>query len=252
MRSNQIHIKAAFAVLISATLLSINACQTREEVLEKIMVVDFSFSLPVIDLQGKVNDVADTVRIFQIGDDLIYRLSTIALRYKNNQLTSQSKNYEYFLYRVGDSIGTYYDTTLSPFVKPISVDSALRQRVFYGQKIGDRDEDTLIRQTTDDSAYDLVEQYRPKNFGPDESADSIYVYYNKSLTAFHHSLSKLQDSTRKMKAVRMRVIYLPRKYTDVPGIVKRREFLFDMEQKFDYDRRVVKELLAKIRQKRLL
>lgn len=251
MRSNQFNIKTVFAVLISTTLFSSVSCSSEEKRSEKIRVVDFTYNMPILDPQGMVANVGDTVRIFQIGDDMIYRLSTIDLRYLNNKLIGQSKNYEYFLYNFRDSTGTYYDTLLKPHPQRIGVDSALGKRVFYHQNVGDMHEEILVDQEANVDGYDLTERYKAKDRGPDAYEDSMYVYYKKSLNNFHHSISDVQDAKNNLKVARLRIIYLPKRYSGLPGVVNRREFLFDMQEKFDFDIKQVGELVTKLRKSRL-
>ena len=181
--------------------------------------LSYTINLPVVELDGELNNVRDSTPIYYYNNLILYQLQYFFdSTYNVYNDTSKSfdmkfamteRRYKYFIYKKGDQYGILYNSLSGNIYKKTLTDSVL------SHKKGPDNIHSIIS----DSNYNLTHKY----IGPDKTfyyesyayknkknsleVDSINFYYSSSLINFSLSLSPTLDSIFHSKLTKFKIIY---------------------------------------------
>ena len=181
--------------------------------------LSFILNLPVVELDGRLNNVRDSTPIYYHNNLILYQLqyffdSTHSVYNDTTKafdikFAMEEIRYKYFIYTKGSKYGILYNSLKGSVFKETLTDSVLSHN-----KSPDN-----IHSIISDTNYTLTQKYN----GPDKKfyyesyayknkknsleVDSINFYYSNSLMNFSLSLSPILDSIFHSKLTQFKIIY---------------------------------------------
>jgi len=163
-----------------------------------------------------------------IGND------TVLLKHKEETI-----EHIYILFKNGDKYGLKFNSPEERNGNKVNVDSFFSKKAFFSFKnFYDDINDSLILVVKEDGK--VKETYIPKIKYDESYNDTTYLYFDEALNSIEEfSFSKVLDNTKKLKLVKIRLVYNALPATAVKPFTPRREFRFEMKKAASFDNKKI-------------
>ena len=222
-KKNYVAFASPIILLLTSLLLAFKF--ERTDTIRKIII---DFNLPIIDNNGNLFNMPDSLCIFHENDLILYRFPLIKRYEVNNVLIREVVKYQYFGFGKNDVNGMFYDSLDVKQFHRFSVDSILTKRAF--KKMNLYDNSKVLVKKQQQSANQIVEKYIctvKKDF---TYSDTTFVYYTDKLKEVPYSLSRELDSLSGMKVQKIILLYNAQQYAGKPVKFPERRLSFEMKE----------------------
>lgn len=213
-------------------------CSKQSTLNTKSITYVYSFQFFTTD-SGKLVTWKDSVNIYYRGNYILFAIphrfeKTRVNTGKNGNYIGETilKNeiwYSYLMYPKGDMYGSLKDSLTSSKPRKVLVDSVLKFITYSSFPFYMSDNDILLRKTINEKTGTAIEKHIYKERKTASYPDSINYYFNKDLNNIDFSFSKLLDSTRRAKLVRVELITNPSTDSATMKTIPRRTISFEIK-----------------------
>lgn len=227
--------------VLAITFLFISSCSfSQKNKWNEVKKMYLKSEVPVVKLDGQLIYYSDSAVITYYGDLILYQLpfEYVKIKVKEVEVDGQielqdsviSEESKCFYFVVKQGLGNFglaynslYDST---FYTTYNKDSIIKSRVYPAFDIYAASQNNNKISTYENAASNsLVEVYKAP---PDrDDGDSLYLYYDKKLTAFDFSLSEKLDRLHNSKLYRIRII--SNEKVSKTFNVKKPQWIFDIK-----------------------
>lgn len=160
---------------------------------DSIVEIKFTFKLPVVNSDGNLNYITDSIFIQYHRNYILYKLPYTHLIDSNNVLLSTKKKYSYFIYKKNEKNGIEFKSLKDTVGVNQVVDSILSERAFLGSKFLN-EKDSLVKTICDTKYPEILTKVFIQKKGALESySDTTYLSFRKDYVGIDFSLSKELD-----------------------------------------------------------
>ena len=228
-------IKVAAATLMIFSFFLITCSLKTSSKIETPSKIKFIYNIPIVKLNGELVNISDSLSIFYLNDDILYKFPFIKALENATSITNQEIKFKYFLYRKGQPYGYYYDSINTNSFRKLAVDSLLAIKAFVGNKFYDKANDSLVEVRRNEEKFSLIEKYVSKVKLDQSYPDTTIIYYKKNLKNIDYTFSKELDSIKKLKICQIRIVYNSQFYKGYSFKLPQREFRFELKDEFVED-----------------
>lgn len=224
-------IKAANPALMVFSVLFIMCSSENIKNEKKILRIDLRYNIPIVKLNGELQNVTDSFSIFYYDSIILYKFPYTYSIENANTIEKQEKRFKYFIYQNHKPYGYYYDSINAKSYRKMNVDSLLSAKAFASNNFYDKNNDSLIEVIKSRSNYSLIEKYISKK-KPDQSyADTTIFYFTDKFKDLELSFSKELENIKNLKIFKVRILYNAH-YDKVYNIkLPNREIAFELREK---------------------
>ena len=226
-----VNIKKPFFAVIIISLFLINSCLSQNsKEKENINKFILFYNVPIVKLNGDLQNITDTLIIYTKNDLSLYALPYNYSIDDGNKLTLEETRFRYFIFRANEPFGYYFDSLYSQNPLKMNVDSLLKEKAFTATNYYDRINDSLIIKIQNQDNIPLIEKYIPKTKHDNSYADTTIFYYSKKLKNLDYSFSKDLEKERTLRISKVQMVfnnYFDKLYNiELPE----REFSFELSE----------------------
>lgn len=228
-------------------------CKTsgQESKQEDIGSFVFINTIPLVNTKGVVTYYRDSISIYYTNKVALYRIQTtqtnnVVLIDKNgNQKEGSSKSttvFDYFIHKIGDSVGYYYKNNNPNEGLMYSVVNFLGEYCSYNPLMFQTDRFSLIS-SEKGADYELTEKYAVKYKSDESICDSLEYFYSSKYNGIPYSFSSKIDSLHGLKLSKAKFIYTESFSNQYKIIMPKREFIFELKKVSEkIDQEIVQKL----------
>jgi hypothetical protein len=186
------------------------------------------YNLPGVLPTGELINAKDSFQVFS-QDDIYYYLFPQKITYENDSAVYKTEiKYSIFFFKKNNLTGEFIDQP-SRIRKTYSVDSFLKKRAFLGFNYLDKKNDSLIETNLVTDSFKLIEKYVSLIKIDNSYPDTTIMYYdvqNNSTSVY--SFSPLIEKNKRLKIIKIRMIYNSQYYAGYEFKFPYHEFFFEM------------------------
>ncbi len=216
MSTNKLHFVITKATATVVALVFIFSCSSVRSGDPKLNAYLLTSSLPLINKQGTVQEKRDTfilftygkLQLFKVPSQHIYSETTVT---QNGNLLKEkiakvTTTYFYFIYESRINYGYQFDSITQAVGRRSPVDSFLNLHwITQPHHLYDPRVDSLIE--TQSNGDNVIETYIARTKPDATYNDTTLLVFSKSQTGLDFTFSKELDSLKKMKLMKVRLIY---------------------------------------------
>lgn len=197
-----------------------------------IQRVDFLFTVPIVELDGRLRYITDSVSIFYYQGYTVYGFPYTYSQEDETHILSQERRYNFLIRPPNSTRGSLYEVSGKRTYQKIRIDSLL---LLKGPGFGKKDffnqhNDQLVESNASSKdTFDLVEKYVPKQKPDFSYPDTVIFYFSSTFRNNDFSISKHLDSTKKRKVMKAALLFYPRYDSTYQVQLPQRHFVFEIQ-----------------------
>jgi len=197
----------------------------------------------------KLVDFGGTIDIIYVDDFVIYHHADTVYAIREgtrkpgvpDTLTSP-----YIVFKKGQDRGRLYKFLHAMDYQDVQVDSAIGAMMIAKERIFQMDPVFRLVDAKGDSGGGLLERYVPIVKKDGSYPDSAYLYFKKDLLDVDFSLSRKLETSKEMKLLSARFVYLPSVDSSSGKQVPQREMSFQISRKPVADKQKIMQFLERV------
>lgn len=221
-------IKEAVAALMIFSVLFVMCSSENTKKENRIKRVDLIYNIPIVKLNGQLQNLTDSLSIFYYNNIILYRFPYTYSIENMNTIEKQERRFKYFIYQKHERYGYYFDSINTSSYRKMNVDSLLSAKAFASNNFYDKNNDSLVVTIKNDNNYSLVEKYISKKRPNQSYADTTIFYFTHTLKDLELSFSKELENIKKLKIFKLRMIYNAQFDKEYNMELPYREFFFEL------------------------
>ncbi len=225
------YIETAFAVSIYFAW-GCNSTTAKPIVQQDLSAVALGVQYPYVDgANGRLSYLKDTITIYRYKNLILSKL----IKSRNLETNEKVEGSEqFFIYKKGNNKGfLYYPEKQAWQDELFSVDSLLQKRAFAATNFEPLPDSLWGKYSIPSRSAEQQQvteiYFLKRDYGP-TAFDSVYYIYDERLNKLDYTLSRILDSSRGKKLVKVRLLFNEKKSAQYHITVPKREFVFEIYQ----------------------